>query len=111
MNGFERFRSAITDEGHTITVAAFGELDLDSVKDLQKIVDRCLLVAGVRHLVVDMSQVTFCDCSGLGALMQARETALRQRISFRLTEVKAPIVRRLLTLTGTDAVFGLNLPA
>ncbi|MFF8925875.1 STAS domain-containing protein [Streptomyces longwoodensis] len=110
MNGFERFRSAIADEDHTITVVAFSELDLDSVEDLRKIVDRCLLVEGVRLLVVDMSQVNFCDCSGVGALMEARERTLQRRISFELTEVKEPIVMRLFTLTGTDALFGLDLP-
>ncbi|MET8772051.1 STAS domain-containing protein [Streptomyces sp. NPDC004658] len=108
MNGFERFRSAITDESDTIRVAAFGELDLGSVEDLQKILGRCLQVPGVRRVMVDMSQVTFCDCSGLRTLMEARETALRRRISFELTDVKASIVMRLLPITGTDALFGLN---
>ncbi|MEW2426044.1 STAS domain-containing protein [Streptomyces nigra] len=111
MNSFERFQSAVTDEDDTITVAAFGELDLDSVDDLREIVGRCLEVPGVRRLVVNMSQVTFCDCAALGALMEARETTLRRRMSFELTDVKEPIVMRLLTLTGIDAVFGLNPPA
>ncbi|MFG3208037.1 STAS domain-containing protein [Streptomyces sp. NPDC048192] len=111
MNDFQRFRSAITDEGDTITVAAFGEMDLGSVEDLHKTVVRCLQAAQVQHLVVDMSQVAFCDCSGLGALIEARESALRRGVSFHLTEVKTPVVMRLLTLTGTTTLFGLNRPA
>lgn len=111
MNDFERFRSTITDEGDTVTVSAFGEMGHDTVGDLQKIVGRCLQVTGIRRLVVDMSQVTFCDCSGLGALMEARKTSLRQGISFELTEVREPIVMRLFTLTGTNVLFGLDPPA
>ncbi|MEV7691401.1 STAS domain-containing protein [Streptomyces bungoensis] len=103
MNDFERFRSAKHD--YAVGLRRAGPRHRRRpARDHRPLFAN----AGVRRLVLDMSQVTCCDCSGLGALMEAREAALRKGTCFELTEVQAPVVMRLLTLTGTDALFGLN---
>ncbi|OEJ30264.1 STAS domain-containing protein [Streptomyces subrutilus] len=58
------------------------------------------------HLVLDMSHVTFCDSSGLNTLLRLRRHAAAADGSLALAAVPAQPMR-LLTVTGTDAVFTL----
>lgn len=106
MNDIERFTTTVTDEGDTLRLSAYGELDLDASGDLRDVLGFCL-ACRIRRLVVDFSEVTFCDCVGLSALLEARERAVRRNVSFDLVGVR-PLVARVLTLTGTDTLFGLR---
>jgi anti-sigma B factor antagonist len=84
------------DAGSTHVVAVTGELDLKTAPDLC----RRLGAQRGRHVVVDLSELAFCDSCGLRALLgEARETAFE---GGRL-DVVAPTgtaVRRLLEVTG-----------
>ncbi|MFD9523582.1 hypothetical protein [Streptomyces sp. NPDC059979] len=55
--------------------------------------------------------MTFCDCSGLTALLQARAAARHTGAAFALVHVDAPIVVRLFDLTDAGPLFGLGLAA
>ncbi|WP_441250485.1 STAS domain-containing protein [Kitasatospora sp. McL0602] len=80
-----------------LVVAVHGSLDLASAPPLR----RRLLTAvhGHPHVVVDLSQVSFMDCSGLAALAAARNHA--QATGHRLV-LRAPStpVTRIMKLTG-----------
>jgi anti-sigma B factor antagonist len=54
----------------TCTLAVGGELDIATAPQFRTEVG-ALLGTGCRHLVVDLSQTTFMDSSGLGALVWA----------------------------------------
>ena len=53
-----------------LMVAVSGELDLVEAREFQTKVDELLLANGcVKELVVDLSEVSFVDSTGLGALI------------------------------------------
>jgi anti-sigma B factor antagonist len=86
------------DDGSAVRLVLAGELDLATVDVLGEHLDR--VVAGrPPGVVVDLAGVTFCDSSGVNALVQARTTALRHGVAFRAVNA-AGICRRTLDLTG-----------
>ncbi|MFI5761789.1 STAS domain-containing protein [Streptomyces sp. NPDC051563] len=54
----------------TMLLTVSGEIDLDTAPQLQDAVDAARPGPG-RSLLLDMSGVDFCDCSGLTVLMRA----------------------------------------
>jgi hypothetical protein len=56
---------------------------------------------------VDMSTTTFCDCAGVAALIGAYLLAQECSAEFRLV-TRAPAVRRIFALTGTDQLFDVH---
>ncbi|MFI6151123.1 STAS domain-containing protein [Kitasatospora sp. NPDC051170] len=79
------------------TVRARGEIDLDTAPRLRRELERAL----VEHpmVVLDLSQVTFMDCAGLGALLRARSQADHSGRRLVVHGVSRPVAR-LLKLTG-----------
>ena len=63
--------------------------------------------AGARHVLLDMSQVTFLSSSGLRALLLVRKELLAQSGELRLCALK-PQVREVFTLTGFTQVFAIH---
>ncbi|MFC8131726.1 STAS domain-containing protein [Streptomyces sp. NPDC057302] len=84
-------------------VELVGALDYDSVCRLRDLLPDVTLQAG-GQLVVDLAGVTFCDSSGLSALIAARNHALAARAGLALAAVPAHISRFLGTV-GLDRVF------
>lgn len=58
------------------------------------------------HLVVDAADVTFMDSSGVNALVQAHEAAVKRGGSLHVVTT-ATSVRRVLEITGLSARLGL----
>jgi anti-sigma B factor antagonist len=63
-------------------------------------------VPGVSVVVADLSETTFCDSTGMRALVHAHHLAASLGIEFRLV-VTAPAVLRILELTGLMTVLRL----
>jgi serine/threonine-protein kinase RsbW len=63
--------------------------------------------AGARHVLLDLSQVTFLSSSGLRALLLVRKELLAQNGELRLCALK-PQVREVFTLTGFTQVFAIH---
>jgi anti-anti-sigma factor len=83
----------------TVRVAVAGEIDLATAPTLQ---DRLITVLHEQTpavLVVDLAGVTFLDCTGIGALVAARNAAIHAGGQIRISHPQ-PIVRRLLDLVG-----------
>lgn len=80
-----------------------GEVDMASVRPL-RLQLRDLMVDGVPHLLVDLSDVPFMDSAGLGALVATRKQARVFQGSFGLI-APSKQVSRLLSLTAMDKVF------
>lgn len=79
-------------------MAASGELDMDTADSLEQAVSR-LLVGRPAILAVDFSGVSFCDSSGIGALIRAHRAAAAQGCRLELHDVD-PDVRRVFDLVG-----------
>lgn len=94
---------------HTRTTAAgpvvelAGELDYDSVSRLRELLPELTLQSG-EQLVVDLAAVTFCDSSGISALIAARNHALAARAAIALAAVPGHL-SRILGIVGLDQVF------
>ncbi|WUC39751.1 STAS domain-containing protein [Streptomyces sp. NBC_00557] len=80
-----------------------GELDLDSGNCLRHDLHKALAMSD-RGLDLDLSELDFCDCAGLGVLLELRRRALSQGKTVALG-ARSPIVDRLLTLLGAQELF------
>jgi len=83
-------------------VRIVGEIDLDTAPRLRRVLERAAPDPG-RGLLVDLSGVTFMDCSGLAPLLEAK-TRLKSRLTLHGVPQR---VLELLRLTGLQAVFGV----
>jgi stage II sporulation protein AA (anti-sigma F factor antagonist) len=110
MVAFENSRLKITVEGdHALRVIRpEGELDIATVVALAPVVEReCSSQA---DLIVDLSRLSFLDCTGLRTLLYAR--ALADRNGSRLRLVPGPAsVRRIFHLAGLDSGFDFVPPS
>jgi anti-sigma B factor antagonist len=97
--------SSVDERNGAVVVKLAGELDLYNAHAVR---DELLAVAGRSpdRLVVDLSDVTFIDSTGLGVLIEAR-TRLPNRRGFLLA---APGVetRRALEISGLDRHFTVH---
>ncbi|MFE2914587.1 STAS domain-containing protein [Kitasatospora indigofera] len=80
-------------------VWARGDIDLDTAPALHRRLEAALREH--RDVVLDLSQVTFMDCAGLGTLLDARGQADRHGGRLVLRAV-GPDVLRLLRLTSLE---------
>jgi anti-anti-sigma factor len=81
-----------------LVVRASGELDLSSRTIFVDNVTAPMRDSGATRLAIDLGEVTFCDSSGLGALLDIRRAAGEAGIEMVLRNVP-PSVARLLDLT------------
>lgn len=87
-------------DAHRASLTASGELDLAAACDLsQMIATHC--AAGRRYVRLDLSGVTFMDCTCLGVLVAAHFRLLAANGNLILTGVMPP-VSTLFFLTGLD---------
>ncbi|MCX2927662.1 STAS domain-containing protein [Streptomyces sp. NEAU-W12] len=64
------------DRGARALITLSGEIDLDSAPLVRTSLEGCLR-DGIRTIDVDLTSVTFCDCSGLSAFLHAaRQTTV-----------------------------------
>lgn len=89
-----------TDDGILVARLA-GELDLTSSDRVTEAVTGALASTGVARVVLDMAGVTFCDSSGLGALLDVRRAAADRDVPVVLRDVTRQVAR-LLDLADVD---------
>jgi anti-sigma B factor antagonist len=90
------------DSSAVITVV--GEVDLHTSTRLREVLDEVRARDITDHLVVDLSECTFLDSTGLGMLVKAQQQA-RSPLN---VVVAAPQVRKALSVTSLDSVFDLH---
>jgi anti-sigma B factor antagonist len=85
-----------------VVLSVSGELDVLTAPQLDL---RLTAVAGtgLRRVVLDTAEMTFCDASGIGVLIKARNRASRQQGWLRLIRVH-PRIRRVLAIVGLTEV-------
>jgi anti-sigma B factor antagonist len=97
-----RHARAAPPSGRTV-VTLRGALDVDGAPALRKrLID--VLHRGAGLLVLDLSQVLYCDASGLAVLIGAQRRARLLGISVRLAAPSLPVTR-VLRSTGLDRSF------
>jgi anti-anti-sigma factor len=85
-------------DGGTRSLHLGGEIDLAADPELRKSIATALS-DDVTALVIDLTDVTFLDCAGIGTLVYGRRLAGEQHCSFRIVHAYGmPLL--LLNLTG-----------
>lgn len=89
------FELAVVDaeEGHLVSLS--GELD---ILNAQRVRDTLVKVAG-STVIVDLSDLTFIDSTGIGSIVQARKQILAKGDELELRGA-TDAVRRVFALTG-----------
>ncbi|MEU3856563.1 STAS domain-containing protein [Streptomyces sp. NPDC028722] len=82
-----------------------GDLDYGTATELRELLPTLTLPAG-RRLVLDLAGMTFCDSSGITALIAAHNHALAADADLALAAVPAHTLR-ILRIVGLDQVFPL----
>lgn len=90
----------------TVTVRLHGEVDV-MVVDQVRVALMDALESKPRSVVVDLSDLSFIDSTGLGALIFGFQRARDAGVSFRLAR-PAPNVRQILVLSGLLEVVDLE---
>ncbi|GIF14770.1 STAS domain-containing protein [Actinoplanes teichomyceticus] len=91
-------------DGPDLTRLAFhGELDLATADRVQEQVAAALAAGPPRRLVLDVSALTFCDSSGIDALLNARACARARGVACQVVGAHG-IVRRSMAATGVLAL-------
>src|SRR5580765_5549426 len=94
--------------GDTVLISDVKELGSANANSFRDWV-RSSLVDGHRNIEVDMSQATFIDSCGLGALIALHKTACARRGALRLLSPQ-PAVRQILELTRMHRIFEIATP-
>ncbi|MEU4547610.1 STAS domain-containing protein [Nonomuraea dietziae] len=85
------------------TIALQGELDMVTASWLRQELDQIFAEPGRKRLILDLSGLTFCDSSGLGAMIGAYNQV--QQTGGRIALVGArDRLRNLLCRTGLDRI-------
>jgi len=86
-------------------VAVSGELDLVTAAEVREALQRA--VGENRVVVIDLGGLTFCDCTGLSALLATARTAHAGDAELRLCAVPH-FLARILRLSGTHGAFTIE---
>ncbi|MFD0889310.1 STAS domain-containing protein [Streptosporangium algeriense] len=87
--------------GPCVVVRAAGELDMSVAPHLDTEIGRAIGMAEHPRLVLDLTEVPFCDSVGLGVLVGAL-TRVRDAHGRLVLVVRPGMVARLLTMTNLD---------
>ena len=102
------FSVEIQRSGKPVSLRLIGELDLGSAERVSEALME-LEVDKVSPLVVDLSSVTFMDCSGLSVLVGAYNRACRDDRELLIVNAQ-PAVRRIFALTDCKHMLSPNPP-
>jgi anti-anti-sigma factor len=92
------FRAEASHDGNnSAIVRLLGELDIASAGAARRALQ--LLDAGIQHIVLDLSHITFCDAAGVRFLLTAQDQARTTGRALVVRHASRP-VRRVLALTG-----------
>src|SRR6201996_5436466 len=92
-------------QGDHELVIAIGEIDLYTAPRLQSELSAVIASAApASRVIVDMSGVEFCDSTGMNVLLSCLRQARERGGELELAAPR-PAVRKILSVTGLDAVF------
>ena len=95
----------VRSEGETTIVALSGDVDLDSSPQVRNVLLES--VGGKRGVLVEMSDVSYIDSSGIASLVEAYQSARRGSTLFALVAVSESAMR-VLELARLDQVFSIH---
>ncbi|WP_138900127.1 STAS domain-containing protein [Streptomyces albidochromogenes] len=100
-----RFESYAVARAGVARVAFGGELDWDSAPYIRKAVAACL-EERPKTLCLDLSDVSFCDCAGVNALLEARIAVSAAGAGLVVEGIGAQLGRLLALIGASDVLTG-----
>lgn len=97
--------AGITENAGCLVVALEGEIDLEQAGTVRRALLDALKKG--RNVLVDLSQVTYIDSSGIASLVEGLQVARKAKIDLALVSVSQR-VRRVLELARLDKVFPIH---
>ena len=94
----------ISEQQGASVVTFTGEVDLESSPAAREILLKCL--ESTSKVIVDLSEVSYIDSSGVASLVEALQAAKKNGSQFAMAAVSEP-TRRVLELARLDKVFTL----
>jgi anti-sigma B factor antagonist len=101
-----RLETEVRRTGDCPVLAIKGEIDVYSAPDFKQAVVG-LIDDGTRHVILDMSDVTYMDSSGFSTLLSATKRLRPEGGALHLVGTR-PTVQRILHLTRLDTVLELH---
>ncbi len=94
------------DTGPVHVIALRGDLDVGTAPDLAAAIDMAR-IHGLRRILVDLTELEFCDSTGLRALIGAAQELRNERGRLTVACPEEGPVARLLDLTGMRETLGV----
>lgn len=94
-----------TDENGVLVLRICGELDMVTCKPIESAITAA--IETVPAVVLDLSELTFCDSSGLAMFVMARENAAERSVAWSMRNPRAS-VRRVFEIVGLGDMFDAN---
>ncbi|BFU47686.1 STAS domain-containing protein [Krasilnikovia sp. MM14-A1004] len=91
--------STHADSDATTRLSATGEIDMVTAVQVTEAVEKTLADREPAHLVIDLSEVTFLDSTGMRALLTAQRVAAEHHSRLRIAGARG-VVEQVLTITG-----------
>ena len=85
------------DDG-VVRLAVTGEIDLATAGGLYDAIAQAV-AGGCTEVIVDLAEVSFCDSTGIGAIVRARNAAAGEGATVQVINPRGP-VHRVLEVTG-----------
>lgn len=90
----------------TITALLTGELDQCSAQAVRTKLDALIQDRHIKHLVLDMKELTFMDSSGIGVILGRYRTLAQRGGSVSVANMN-PQITRVFTLSGMGQIIGV----
>ncbi len=91
----------------TLVLAAVGDVDLETAPALSAAVIACIDQPGGQRCVLDLTEVTFLNSTGLTALLEAtRHSEARRQVLPIVVDGNRPVIRPI-QVTGLDDILTL----
>jgi anti-anti-sigma factor len=100
----QAFSIDLVTEGTSVIITLSGELDMSTAAELTEFANARPFEPGTHEIVVDLSRITFLDCTGLGSLIDLKKRAVSEAKRFELRSIP-PRVARLFDLSGIGSYF------
>ena len=94
------FDARIALDSDVLTVDAEGEVDMSTAPRLLEIIDAVSDAA--RLVIIDLTQVSFLDSSGLNALVKAQRRLGARGIALRIVSPSGHVVRRVFQIAHLE---------
>src|SRR4051812_38576410 len=100
--------ASIAVEHNRLLIRVEGEIDVDAAPLVRSCADAALATTSAEPVVIDLTDCSFMDSSGLNALVFAAHTASRRGRHLRITGAHG-VVLRVMQLTDLDRTLPLEL--